>query len=222
MIENFKKIFENYNFQLEEKILEQFVSFSKILLEENEKYNLTRITSENELIEKHFVDSCFLASYMKEGKLLDIGSGAGFPGIVLAILFENIQFTLVESIGKKANFIKKVADSLNLKNVEVINDRAENLNRKNYYDYATARAVALLPIVVEYCVPFLKVEGKFLSQKGPRYKEEIEKTDFTYLGVSLKDIKEFTISESKRYILEIEKIEDKIKVPRKNLRKLYS
>ena len=222
MLKKFKDIFVKYGFQLEEDIFEKFISFSKILLEENEKYNLTRIVSESDFIEKHFVDSCMLSQFINKGTLLDVGSGAGFPGLVLAILLKDINVTLVESIGKKANFLKLVIKSLNLHNVEVINDRVENLKRRNHYDYATARAVAMLPIIAEYCVPFLKNGGKLLSQKGPRYIEEIEKGNLSFVGMKLNAVKEYDLSNGKRYILEVEKISDRIKIPRTNLKKIYS
>lgn len=178
---------------------------SNILKEENEKYNLTRILSDEDIAIKHFFDSALLTKYIDKGTLIDIGSGAGFPGIVLAILTD-LEITLVESTRKKAKFLSLVVDRLNLTNVKILNKRAEDMEEREIYDYATARAVASLNITSEYAIPFLKVGGIFLSQKGPKYLEELENVDLKAFNAKLNKIENIDLEGFSRIILLIEKI----------------
>ena len=150
---------------------EKFEKFKDLLLDYNNKFNLTAITDENGIYIKHFLDSLMGESLLPVGsEVIEIGSGGGFPSIPLKIIREDLRFTLVESTGKKCEYLKAVVDKLEFDCVKVINARAEELGKdKNYrekYDFAVARAVARMNSLVEYCLPFVKVGGKFIAYKG--------------------------------------------------------
>ncbi|MCI6153417.1 MAG: 16S rRNA (guanine(527)-N(7))-methyltransferase RsmG [Fusobacterium perfoetens] len=160
----------------DEKI-DNLMEYLKLLIEYNSHTNLTAIRDEEGIIEKHFLDSLLIMKYMRitEGKAIDIGTGAGFPGMVLAICNPQIKFTLIDSVGKKINFLKQVIEKLGLSNVEAINVRAEEfINEKNRetYDIGLCRGVSKLNIILEYVIPFLKVNGRFLPQKMEGTNEE--------------------------------------------------
>ncbi|WP_027127926.1 16S rRNA (guanine(527)-N(7))-methyltransferase RsmG [Fusobacterium perfoetens] len=160
----------------DEKI-DNLMEYLKLLIEYNSHTNLTAIRDEEGIIEKHFLDSLLVMKYMRitEGKAIDIGTGAGFPGMVLAICNPQIKFTLIDSVGKKINFLKQVIEKLGLSNVEAINVRAEEfINEKNRetYDIGLCRGVSKLNIILEYVIPFLKVNGRFLPQKMEGTNEE--------------------------------------------------
>lgn len=162
-------------FQLTDEQINQFNLYRDLLLEWNEKFNLTAITEKDEIEEKHFIDSLLPTKFysFKKGKLLDIGSGAGFPGIPLAIFLPDLNVTLLESNGKKVTFLNEVVNRLQLKNVKVINGRAEDLKLRSSFDYVTGRAVKSLNIFVELGLPFVKVHGVLLAYKGDHAEEEI-------------------------------------------------
>ena len=150
-----------------------FEIYEHELLEWNEMYNLTAIRDVEGIRTKHFLDSLTCMIEMRDSppkRLIDIGTGAGFPGIPLKIINPNLRLTLVESVGKKANFCNHIVDVLNLDHVEVLSNRAEEIgqmpNHRESYDWAVARAVAALPILVEYLLPLVKVGGSVLAQKG--------------------------------------------------------
>ena len=198
----------------EEELLEKYKS---LVLTENKKYNLTAITDDKEFYIKHFYDSLVLNKFIKleEGKnVLDIGSGGGFPAICLAITNQNVNFILVEVTKKKANFLEYVKETLNLKNITVINKRAEELGDtfKEKFDYATSRAVSSLRIILELEIPFLKVNGKLLAYKGINYMDEVNeaKGAFNKLNSKLINTYEYHLNEysQTRYILEILKIKN--------------
>lgn len=154
-----------------EKKREQFEAFRTLLLCYNEKYNLTAITEEREIFHKHFLDSLAGEKLFPYGaRVAEIGSGAGFPSIPLKIVREDLSFTLVESTGKKCDFLRIAAQELGLKNVSVEHARAEELGRaeahREQYDICCARAVARLNTLAEYCMPFVKKGGMFLAYKG--------------------------------------------------------
>lgn len=157
---------------------EKFDNFKNLLLDYNNKFNLTAITDEKDVYIKHFLDSVTGESYFtKNARIVEIGSGGGFPSVPLKILREDLSFLLIESTGKKCSYLQTVVDKLNLKDVEVKNARAEDAARQVIYrekfDFAVARAVARLNTLCEYCMPFLKVGGKFIAYKGDN-DEEIE------------------------------------------------
>ena len=157
---------------------EQFELYYDILAEESQKYNLTSITTKEDVYLKHFYDSILLVKQIDitNKTIVDVGSGAGFPGIPLKIVSPTTKITLVEPTTKRANFLKMVIDKLGLKDIEVINDRAENIinNHREKYDFATARAVAPLNILLELLTPFVKVNGNIIALKGSSYQEELD------------------------------------------------
>ena len=173
---------------------EQFELYYEILSEESQKYNLTSITSKDDVYLKHFYDSILLVKQIDitNKSIVDIGSGAGFPGIPLKIVSPTTKITLVEPTTKRANFLQMVIDKLGLKDIEVINDRAENIinSHREKYDFATARAVAPLNILLELLTPFVKVNGNIIALKGSSYQEELDICNkaFKELDIKIKNI----------------------------------
>lgn len=215
------------NIEISEYKTDQFIKYKDILLEWNQKMNLTAITEEKEIIIEHFLDSlsCIQTKYLKdEGKMIDVGTGAGFPGIPLKIVLPNIQLTLLDSLKKRIGFLEELCAELNLSKVELIHGRAEDFGKnKDYrerYDYVVSRAVAALNILVEYCIPFIKAGGYFICQKGPKLIEEMKdaKKAIKILGGEIVDqIKiDLPFSDRDYNILIIKKIKQTpIKYPRK-------
>jgi 16S rRNA (guanine527-N7)-methyltransferase len=166
--------FSNYSTEINAKLED----YKNLVLSENEKMNLTAITDEKEFIEKHFYDSLLPTECVNfnNKSVLDIGSGAGFPGIPLAILYGNTKFTLLEPMQKRCNFLSDVINKLHLENVKVICKRAEDIteNEREKYDIVVSRAVSSLPILLEICTPYLKNGGSFISYKGLKYQDEID------------------------------------------------
>lgn len=156
---------------------EKFKTYYNFLISENQKYNLTSITNEEEVYIKHFYDSIQMAKIVdltKPVTMCDVGSGAGFPSIPLKILYPNICLTIIEPTLKRCNFLKQLVTMLKLENVTIINDRAENMQQyRHTFDIVTARAVANLSILCELCIPLTKVEGLFIAMKGSAYVEEL-------------------------------------------------
>lgn len=175
MLEELKK----NNIELDENLIEKFDKYLHLLIEWNAKFNLTSIKEENEIIEKHFYD-CLLASdpslLRNNLSVMDLGSGAGFPGLVWAIAYPESSFTLIEATKKKCTFLEEAAKVLDLKNVKVLNARVEELpsSYKEFFDIVTARAVAELRILLELGVPFLKVGGTFIAMKGSNAQHELD------------------------------------------------
>ncbi len=152
----------------------KFDKYKKMLIEWNQKFNLTSITDEIEIEQKHFIDSLAAAEYIKSGdEVLDIGSGAGFPGLVLAIVREDASFTLIDSVNKKVTFLNAVISELGLKNVRALHARIEDIKEKESYDVVTSRAVAELRTLSEYALPFVKSDGAFIAYKSEKTDEEI-------------------------------------------------
>ena len=178
------------DFLLTEEQLNDFKIFYSLLLEWNEKFNLTSILNEKEVEIKHFYDSLKGFNYFKENaKVVEIGSGGGFPSIPLMILRRDLEFTLIESVNKKCIFLNEVIKKLNL-NAKVLNIRAEegakNVNLRENFDHVTARAVARLNTLCEYCIPFIKIGGTFIAYKGSDVLEEVEaKNAVKKLGATL-------------------------------------
>ena len=170
-IETFIKEVEKLNISVTKENLASLARYKDLLVEYNKKFNLTAIKSDEEIYLKHFYDSLTLIkAYSINGnlKLLDIGTGAGFPGIVLKIFYPDLELTLLDSNHKKIAFLEVVIKELNLKNVTCINSRAENLPKtyREYFDIVTSRAVAHLRILLELSIPYLKVGGKLIAMKG--------------------------------------------------------
>lgn len=170
------KLLEN-NIILSDEQIESYKTYSKLLQEWNKVMDLTAIDEEEQIIEKHFYDSLISAKYFKyeNQTLLDIGSGAGFPGLVLAIAFPNLKITLLEPTLKRCNFLNAVINKLGLKNVNVINDRAENFisAKREAYDLVTSRAVSRLNMLLELSIPFLRVNGYMIALKGKNAELEL-------------------------------------------------
>jgi len=208
------EILANYNIKVTAKQLKQFDDYLNYLLEENNKYNLTAIKEKEDVFYKHFLDSVLpYLVFTENAKVIDIGTGAGFPSIPLAILRSDLKFTLVDSVQKKVNFVFNLADKLGLTNIEVYHARCEDLAKepkfREQYDYTIARAVAPLSSLLEYCVPFLKVGGKFIAYKGTNYNQEIEESKNTVklLNVHQIQILKYNIKEinTERYCVVYEK-----------------
>ena len=156
--------------------LQQFEVYADLLVEWNQKFNLTSITDRDDIFVKHFQDCLMLLShYGLNGTVADVGAGAGFPGLVLAIARSDLQLTLIEPTGKRCTFLREVASQLNLTNVEVVNARSEDYARTGRkFDFVTARAVAQLNILLELCLPLVRTDGHFIAMKGPKAPEEIQ------------------------------------------------
>lgn len=172
-----KELFNKYGIDLTGTQEKQFNDYYNLLIEENGKYNLTAITEKNDVFIKHFLDSVLPCNHFKDNTtILDIGAGAGFPSIPLAILKPNINFTLIDSVNKKVNFINMAKNLLNLNNIIAIHTRCEDFakqNRENF-DYVVARAVANMNTLLEYMTPFAKVNGEIVLYKGDNYLQEVE------------------------------------------------
>ncbi len=170
--ESFKSRLEEMGIHLTKEQIAQFHRYFSLLREWNQRMNLTAIDNEEEVIEKHFYDSLKSAEYFHydDQSLLDVGSGAGFPGLPLKIAFPSLFVTLLEPTTKRVTFLVEVIKQLNLKNIVVVNERAEDYAQKvrSYYDVVTARAVASLPILLELTIPFLKIDGTFVALKGAK------------------------------------------------------
>lgn len=210
--------------ELTKEQIEKYYNYMNLLLEWNEKINLTAIIEPREVILKHFVDSLTIAKYIKENeKLIDVGTGAGFPGIPLSIVKENTDIVLLDSLNKRINFLEEVKENLKLENITTIHGRAEefgkNKKERETYDIATSRAVAPLNILLEYLLPLVKVGGKAICMKGSNI-EEIEnaKNALEILGGQIEKIEEITLpnSDIKRNIIIVKKVKNTpSKYPRK-------
>ena len=195
--------------------LEQFRKYYEMLVEKNKVMNLTGITEWDEVLEKHFLDSISLIRAIdlnQDLKVMDMGTGAGFPGIPLKIAFPNLNVTLADSLNKRVNFLQEVIDELGLENIEAIHGRAEDLardiNHRQVYDLSVSRAVANLSTLTEYCLPFVKIGGQFISYKSGDCEEEVEtsrKAVFV-LGGKIREIIKFELGESGRSFIVIDKV----------------
>ena len=188
--------------------------FRLLLLEYNQKYNLTAIIEEKEVYYKHFLDSAAGMDLFKEGACVaEIGSGAGFPSMVLKLLRPDLSFDLFESVGKKCEFLRAVVDNFSLKGVHIYNVRAEDAAKdgkfREKYDFVTARAVARMNTLSEYCLPFVKVGGQFIAYKsGDRTEIDEAKNAYTQLGGKLKAAYEYALPEGygERILAVVEKV----------------
>jgi 16S rRNA (guanine527-N7)-methyltransferase len=205
---------ENLIKSIFEEKKETFEKFRKLLLEYNEKYNLTTIIEEKDVYFKHFLDSgAGLEFFKNEAKVAEIGSGAGFPSIVLKILNPSLKMDLFESVGKKCEFLKAVVDNLGFKDVHIYNIRAEDAAKdkkfREQYDHVTARAVARMNTLSEYCLPFVKVGGTFVAYKSGDITEIIEaESAYKELGAKKEKVIRYELPEGygERSIAVIKKI----------------
>ena len=203
---------------------ELFEKYYTFLVEENEKYNLTSITEKEEAYIKHFYDSVQLEKAININEIssiCDVGSGAGFPSIPLKIVYPHLHVTIIEPTLKRCNFLNQLVNLLGLQNVTIINDRAENVvDLRETFDIVCARAVASMPILLELCVPLVKVGGKFVSLKGSSFHEELlaSKNAIKLLNVKVENIYEYDLSKDygKHSVITFSKeIKTNTKYPRK-------
>lgn len=191
--------------ELTEDKYNKFMKYKELLQEWNEKVNLTAITDDEGIIKKHFIDSIkaySLDEFKKAKNVIDVGTGAGFPGIPLAIIRDDLKVTLLDSLNKRVNFLDLVIAQLELKNIGTIHSRAEDAARKDdfreKYDIATSRAVANMSVLSELCLPYVKVGGNFIALKGPAVEEELSsaKNAISSLGGKLTEVKRIDIEDT--------------------------
>ncbi len=215
------------NITLSKKQIEQFLMYFELLTEWNRVMNLTAITEYDEVVSKHFVDSLSLIKaydLSKEIQVIDVGTGAGFPGMPLKIAFPHLQITLLDSLNKRINFLNCVINTLGLTGIQAVHGRAEDFAKpsafREKYDLCVSRAVANMTTLSEYCLPFVKVGGQFISYKSEKLMEELESAQnaIYLLGGQIKEQIEFVLpgSDVYRNLLVIGKIkETPKKYPRK-------
>ena len=225
----FKKILcekmQDINIILSEMQVEQFFKYMNLLLEWNEKINLTAITDENEIILKHFVDSLTICKYLEnKNSLIDVGTGAGFPGIPVKIVRPDLKIVLLDSLNKRVKFLNDVIEKLDLKNIVALHGRAEEVARKPEYreqfDIVTSRAVANLSVLLEYLVPFVKVGERCICMKGAEIEEELNSAGkaMMVLGAKIDKVDDFLLpgSDMRRNLVILKKMKETSgKYPRK-------
>lgn len=219
--ERFLQTLKQYNIEITDLQLDQLCTYAKILVEYNEKVNLTAITDSEGIENKHFLDSLLFArNPLVKGKVVDVGTGAGFPGIVAKIFKPEIDLTMIEPTGKRCTFLQYALDTIGIK-ANVVKERAEEAARKGYreqYDVATARAVADMRILSEYCIPLVKVGGHFIAMKGDGEKELTPAMNaISRLGAEFVNMEEHHLpDESKRTIIICKKTKETPKVYPRN------
>ena len=218
---NFKEVLKDeaskMNISLDENMLEKFEMYKNLLVEWNEKMNLTSITDDYEVIMKHFIDSLEIVKHInKNENIIDIGTGAGFPGIVIAIYFDsNVNITLLDALEKRLNFLSEVIQKLGLKKITLLHGRAEEIGNdiiyREKFDVATSRAVSSMNILLELSIPLIKVNGRCLLLKGSKVREEINasKTALEKLNSKINDdfTYEYKVNDEvyERHIIEVKK-----------------
>lgn len=211
----FRNSMKSIGIELTDSQLNAFETYYDMLIDRNKVMNLTAITEFDEVMDKHFLDSVYLFRSIKleaDYKLIDIGTGAGFPGIPLKIVFPELKITLLDSLNKRVGFLNDLIEELNLNNIEAIHGRAEDIARdKAYrasYDIAVSRAVANLSTLSEYCLPFVKIGGKFVSYKSGDCADEVDnaKAAIHLLGGKINKIDEFSYSNNSRSFIVIDKV----------------
>ena len=213
--------FSSCGIDLPKNLYDKFNIYADFLVEYNEKVNLTAITDPMEILCKHFIDSACLLKYVdisNNSSLIDVGTGAGFPSVPLKILRPDIRLTLLDSLNKRIDFLKKLCDKLKI-DVEFIHGRAEDISKmpeyREKFDYSCARAVANISTLSELCIPFVKVGGSFISMKGPTEDVSRGTNAIEILGGSVADSIDYSLFDEQRRIFVIRKIsQTPIKYPR--------
>lgn len=205
-----REIFLSNNIEVTDRQLQQFERYADLLIEWNEKFNLTSITGREDIYVKHFYDSILPSLYRDlKGSLADVGSGAGFPGIPLKIMYPGLEVTLIEPTGKRCTFLNEVISQLSLDKIMVVNMRSEDYARENVrFDFVTARAVAELNILTELCLPLVKADGHFIVMKGPKAYQELENASraIRVLGGTVREVREIPLSSDQtRVLIDIQK-----------------
>ena len=205
------------NLTIDEEKIHQFEIYATELKDWNTRINLTALKDDIDIIEKHFIDSLLIFCYEdidQNAKIADVGTGGGFPGIPIKIYRPDIRLLLIESIGKKAKFLRHIVDTLKLENVEILNERVEVIAHaekwRERYDLVVARCVARLRTLVEYCLPLVNVKGKFIAYKGQESKEELNeaKNAIEKLGGQFIKIEHDSINPERRALIFIEKVKN--------------
>ncbi len=223
LIEQFMKIHINLN----DKKVNQFIDYYKLLIEWNSKINLTSITDFKEVVIKHFIDSLSIVNIIDlngEYSLVDVGTGAGFPGIPLKIVYPSLKVVLIDSLDKRIKFLNTVIDSLGLKDIKAIHTRAEDFGNSKYresFDISVTRAVANLAVISEYCLPLVNIGGYFIPYKSGNIKEELYDSEIAIeeLGGSVDDVCMFNLPDTdiERSLIKIFKDDNTPKkYPRRN------
>ncbi|MCK8826844.1 16S rRNA (guanine(527)-N(7))-methyltransferase RsmG [Natroniella acetigena] len=203
--------------ELTEEQIDKFIDYLEILQEWNQKMNLTALDTAREIIVKHFLDSltCLVELDLTgREKVIDVGTGAGFPGVPLKIIYPQLKLTLLDSLRKRTNFLKQLCYKLNLEGIEFIHGRAEDYgqdqNYREQYDYVVARAVASLNILVEYTLPFARINGRLIAQKGSEAEQEVIESQQAVqsLGGAIFDLRKVNLpySEAERHLVVIDKM----------------
>lgn len=216
MLKKLKEVLYDYELTKSPNQGDEIYEFMQMMMECNKIHNLTAITEPEAVLYKHIVDSLLPIGLFKDGdKVIDIGCGAGFPSVPLALLNKKLKITAIDSVGKKTNFVQYAKDKLNIENLTVIHTRAEDLARtpehREQYDVVISRALAPLNIVIEYSAPFLKTGGFIFAYKGPGYPFEVKEAEraLKLLRCKIVEVHKYDIHETgmERYILRIEKTE---------------
>lgn len=203
------------NVELSESKIRDFFTYMELLVEWNKKINLTAIVEMTEVVDKHFIDSLTISQYLKENaQIIDVGTGAGFPGIPLKIARDDLQIDLLDSLNKRVNFLNEVINTLQLKDINAIHSRAEDeaikREKREKYDVAVSRAVANLPVLLEYLLPFVKLNGVCICMKGANIEEEVKssKKALKELGGEIEAIHNFKLPgiDATRNIIIVRKI----------------
>lgn len=232
-LNNFEKDLEVFDLILEEEKKEKLIKYYELLVEWNEKINLTAITEFDEVLKKHFLDSLSFVKVLdllgkrkslNDWKMIDVGTGAGFPGIPLKILYDEAEITLLDSLNKRIHFLDETIHVLDLKKITTVHGRAEDLAKpgqlREKFDFCVSRAVANLSVLSEYCIPFVKKGGCFVAYKSDKTEEEMKnaKKAIAILGGEIADCMEFLLpgTDMKRTLIVIKKVKNtNIRYPRK-------
>lgn len=204
--------FKKYNLDLSQEKYDKFCKYAEFLVEYNKNVNLTAITEPREILIKHFIDSSLILNYIdipENSSIIDIGTGAGFPSVPLKIMRPDLKITLLDSLAKRIVFLQKLCDLIEA-DAEFIHGRAEDIAKMSEYrekfDFSCARAVANLSVLSEYCIPFIKVGGTFISMKGPNENPLDSESAVNILGGKICEIHSYSLENDSRNIIEIKKI----------------